>query len=269
MRASRRRKAAVQPRFNQRELHTAYARRICAEEAERSRIARDLHDNIGQRLAVLTMKLDTLADSLSSAEPELRKRLQDVSSDAIDLAKDVHAISRTLDSSGIEHLGLAAAASGFCRTVSEQQKISIQFSADNLRRSATRYWTVCLSRAAGSGQERGHAQPRASNPGHAAVHGRRDSARRRRHRHRLRSERAGRALRSRSHHHESASGTRRRTTLHRIEGGRRDDGARQSAASPVGRPGRASRDQAPRPHSYSYASAQCLASPCGFRASWA
>jgi len=110
----------------------AYARRIYAEEAERARIARDLHDSIGQRLAVLTMKLDTLADSPSLVEPEIRKRIQEVSSDAIDLAKDVHAISRALDSSGIEHLGLAAAASGFCRTVSEQQKISIQFSADDL-----------------------------------------------------------------------------------------------------------------------------------------
>ena len=269
MRASRRRKAAVQPRFNQRELHTAYARRICAEEAERSRIARDLHDNIGQRLAVLTMKLDTLADSLSSAEPELRKRIQEVSSDAIDLAKDVHAISRTLDSSGIEHLGLAAAASGFCRTVSEQQKISIQFSADDLPVCHTILDCVsfaCCRKRSGTRSRTAARVKSGSRCGALAGEIQLDVADTR---HRLRSERAGRALRSRSHHHESASGTRRRTTLHRIEGGRRDDGARQSAASPVGRPGRASRDQAPRPHSYWYASAQFLASPCGSRASWA
>lgn len=146
MRASKRRKRAVQPRFNQRELHTAYARRICAEEAERSQIARNLHDDIGQRLAVLTMKLDALADSLSSVEPELKKRIQEVSSDAIDLARDVQSISRTLDAPGIEHLGLGPAASRFCRTVSEQLKVAIQFSTHDLPGDLPRDIGVCVFR---------------------------------------------------------------------------------------------------------------------------
>ena len=170
MQASRRRKAEVQPRFNHRELHTAYARLICDEEAERSRIARDLHDDIGQRMAVLTMKLDALANSLSSVEPEHRTRIQELSSDAIGLAKDIQSISRTLDASGIEHLGLGRAAAAFGEGAIGQQKV-IQFRA---RRSSPdslpHGWTVRLSRAAGSGQQRRHARRRASNLRRAAVH---------------------------------------------------------------------------------------------------
>ena len=92
------------------------------------------------------MKLDTLAGSLSPVDPEVRKRIQEVSSDAIDLAKDVQSIARTLDSSSIEHLGLGPAASGFCRTVSEQQKIAIQFSAGNLPRGLPRDIGLCVFR---------------------------------------------------------------------------------------------------------------------------
>ena len=92
------------------------------------------------------MKLDTLADSRSSVGPELRKRIQEVSSDAIDLAKDVQSIARTLDASSIEHLGLGPAASGFCRTVSEQQKIAIQFSAHDLPGDLPREIGLCVFR---------------------------------------------------------------------------------------------------------------------------
>ena len=59
--AWRRRQAEVALRRSQAELQLVGARLLGAEEGERSRIVRELHDDIGQRTAVLTMNLDGLA----------------------------------------------------------------------------------------------------------------------------------------------------------------------------------------------------------------
>src|SRR5262249_40144207 len=87
-------------------------RLIDAQEAERTRIARELHDDINQRLAIVAVNLKTLKEELPASEGEMGRRIQDVCERVSDLENDVQALSHRLHSSKLEYLGLEAAAIG-------------------------------------------------------------------------------------------------------------------------------------------------------------
>jgi PAS domain S-box-containing protein len=104
-------------------------RLLQAHETERTRIARDLHDDIGQRMAVLTMDLDTVAATIPASSAEASRRLRALSTRAIDLARDIQALSHRLHSSKLDHLGLVSASAGLCRELSAQHSVTVAFSA--------------------------------------------------------------------------------------------------------------------------------------------
>jgi len=107
-------------------------RLIEAHEEERTWIARELHDDINQRLALLAIELErwnqhvpeTLADAHAVAQ-KARKRLFDIS-------KDVQSLSHRLHSSKLEYLGITAAANSFCKEFSEQHKVQVEFSHSDI-----------------------------------------------------------------------------------------------------------------------------------------
>jgi signal transduction histidine kinase len=105
---------------------------IDAHEAERHRVARELHDDIGQRIAVVTMDLDTLSQALPLPESETRARLRAVSDLSLRLAKDIQALSHQLYPFKLEYLGLVSAAASFCREVSQRQNVDVAFSHDGI-----------------------------------------------------------------------------------------------------------------------------------------
>jgi signal transduction histidine kinase len=105
---------------------------IEAHETERTRIARELHDDIGQRMAVLTMDLDALTRALPLPESDARSRLREISDLALKLAKDIQALSHRLHPAKLEYLGIVSAAASFCRDVSTQQNVEIAFSHDGI-----------------------------------------------------------------------------------------------------------------------------------------
>jgi PAS domain S-box-containing protein len=121
-------------------------RLIEAQEAERARIARDLHDNIGQRLALLSVSLDqTKLMNLASPEnftarlEELRKQVQDISS-------EVYSLSHELHSAKLRHMDMIHAMRGFCMELSEQQKVDINFGHRNIPESVPPEISICLFR---------------------------------------------------------------------------------------------------------------------------
>jgi hypothetical protein len=79
---------------------------IEAHEAERTRVARELHDDIGQRMAVLTMDLDALSQALPLPTTEVRARIDALSDRALDLAKGIQALSHQLYPAKLDYLGL-------------------------------------------------------------------------------------------------------------------------------------------------------------------
>lgn len=105
---------------------------IEAQEQERTRIARELHDDVAQRLALLSTELDAVQQSLPDSTSELRTRLAALRKQSAQILTDIQAMSHELHSSRLEHLGIVGAMKGFCREFGEHQKVEIDFRSDLL-----------------------------------------------------------------------------------------------------------------------------------------
>lgn len=98
-----------------------------AQEQERSRIARELHDDLNQRLAMLAVELGTVQAIRPDLPPEIRTRLQELRKQTMEMSTDVRALSHELHTSKLEYLGVVAAMKSWCREFSERQSIEINF----------------------------------------------------------------------------------------------------------------------------------------------
>ena len=139
---------------NQEELNQNYKRirdlaggLIRAQEEERSRIARELHDDITQQVAMLTVGLDHLeslpADKLALAHGELGE----LRGKTEELALAVREVARQLHSTVLQHLGLSKALKGLCRTFSQQHQIDVSLEAEDLENLGDDI-SLCLFRVA-------------------------------------------------------------------------------------------------------------------------
>jgi PAS domain S-box-containing protein len=120
-------------------------RMIEAQERERTRIARELHDDIGQRLALLAVNLAQLQQEGEDLA-EIRGRVGELTDQASEIAVDLQTISHRLHSSKLESLGLAAAMRGFCNEFGEQQKVGIDFGSRDLPDPLAPEISLCLFR---------------------------------------------------------------------------------------------------------------------------
>jgi PAS domain S-box-containing protein len=120
-------------------------RLIEAHEEERTWIARELHDDISQRIALLAVQLEEWCHHLPN-NVEVPNHIRHVRQELFDLGKDVQALSHRLHSSKLEYLGIAAAASGFCKELSEQHKVEIDFTYAGIPRSLPKETSLCLFR---------------------------------------------------------------------------------------------------------------------------
>jgi len=99
---------------------------IEAQEQERTRIGRELHDDVTQRLAMLALELDQIHDTPSDVKPlvrEVQKRMSEISS-------DVQAMSHDLHSSKLEYLGVAAGIKSWCKEFGERHRMQIDFNSN-------------------------------------------------------------------------------------------------------------------------------------------
>jgi PAS domain S-box-containing protein len=121
-------------------------RLIEAHEEERTWIARELHDDINQRIALLSVQLAQWAQHPPSSGVEVKNHIGHVRQDLANLGTDIQALSHRLHSSKLDYLGLAAAAGGFCRELSVQQKVEINFSHEGIPRNLPKEISLCLFR---------------------------------------------------------------------------------------------------------------------------
>jgi PAS domain S-box-containing protein len=113
-------------------LSHASRRLIEAQEKERNRIGRDLHDDIGQRLALLAVGLQQMKQAIPDSAVEVSSRLDELWKQTSEISADVQALSHDLHSSKLEYLGIVAAMRGFCREFGEKQKMEIEFESHDL-----------------------------------------------------------------------------------------------------------------------------------------
>jgi PAS domain S-box-containing protein len=121
-------------------------RLIDAQERERARIARELHDDIGQRLALLTIELEQFRQKFSDLPAEPLYRIGELRNHSSDIATDVQSLSHELHSSKIEYLGIATALRAFCHDFSHQQNVEIVFAHDEIPRTLPQEISLCLFR---------------------------------------------------------------------------------------------------------------------------
>jgi PAS domain S-box-containing protein len=104
---------------------------IEAQEQERTRIGRELHDDIGQRLAMLAVELQQLQEN-SLILPDVRSRMGELQQHTSAIAADIQSLSHELHSAKLQYLGIGAAMRSFCREFGEQQKVEIDFQTYDL-----------------------------------------------------------------------------------------------------------------------------------------
>jgi PAS domain S-box-containing protein len=105
---------------------------IEAHEQERTRIARELHDDVVQRLVLLALELEGVQEDAPDAASELRTRIGALGNQTTQIVDDVQLLSHELHSSKLEHLGIVEAAKNFCKEFSERQKVEIYFQSHDL-----------------------------------------------------------------------------------------------------------------------------------------
>jgi len=98
---------------------------IEAQEQERSRLGRELHDDINQRLAMLSVELEQQHDP-----SEFQNRVQRFREELRQISDDVQALSHDLDSTKLEYLGVVAGMKSWCKEFAERQKMDVDFRSD-------------------------------------------------------------------------------------------------------------------------------------------
>jgi PAS domain S-box-containing protein len=127
-------------------LRNLGARLINAHEDERSRIARELHDDFSQSLAMLTVDLELFRSGLSNSQKLFSDFLTSQIQRTKELSSRLQLLSRQLHPSFIEHIGLVAAISGFCNDLSDRHGLKIELAHQGVPRSLSDDVSLCVFR---------------------------------------------------------------------------------------------------------------------------
>jgi PAS domain S-box-containing protein len=135
-------------RSSEESLHALTGRLISAQEEERARIARELHDDFSQRLALLGIGLGQLWKKLPASEVAGRASVLDILREAKEISSDIHILSHQLHSSKLEHVGLVPALHGLCKEIGDKYKIQIHFTHSEFPLDVPKDMALCLFRVA-------------------------------------------------------------------------------------------------------------------------
>jgi len=119
---------------------------IEAQEQERAYVARELHDDVNQRIALLAVNLAVMKQELPASAAELRSRIGEACDDVVQLGSDIQALSHHLHSSKLQYLGLEAAAASFCKELSDHHKVEIDFRSEGIPEKLREEVSLCLFR---------------------------------------------------------------------------------------------------------------------------
>jgi signal transduction histidine kinase len=126
-------------------LSTLSGKLMEAQEQERARIARELHDDLAQQAVALAVQLHNLLDMLPSGTDE-QVRVKQICDQATDLSRGIQLVAQSLHSAKLDLLGLAPAAASLCRDLSTRHPVKIDFTAEGVPENMSRETALCLFR---------------------------------------------------------------------------------------------------------------------------
>jgi signal transduction histidine kinase len=119
---------------------------IEAQEQERKRIARELHDSTTRRLALLVVGIEQLKNNIPPQIADVRVRLDEIHIQTLGISKDVQALSRKLHSSRLEFPGLVLAIKGFCAEFGDKHNVKVTFDSEAIPPNLPEDISLCLFR---------------------------------------------------------------------------------------------------------------------------
>jgi signal transduction histidine kinase len=121
-------------------------RLIEAQELERSRIARELHDDINQRLALIAIDLERFDKQRFQTHKQIRAYSRSLLTKTSEVTSQISRLCGQLHSSKLEHLGLVAAVRDLCTGVAERNLLKIDFATRSLPNSLPEDLALCMFR---------------------------------------------------------------------------------------------------------------------------
>lgn len=128
------------------ELRDLSGRLINAQEEERRRVARELHDDLNQRMCLLSIELEQLAKIKKPFD--LERRIKTVQSHAKEISADIHRLSYKLHPSKLDYLGLAPAVKSLCQEFCALGNLEVEFQQSEFADDLPKDVTLCVFRIA-------------------------------------------------------------------------------------------------------------------------
>ena len=139
----------ITQRRNTEENLSSFSRRLIqAHELERTRVAKELHDDLNQRMALLQISLGQFEQDVPGLPPHARDQLRGIAEVATKVSSSLHTISQQLHPSRLDILGLVASVDALCKEVADRHKLLIQFVHRAVPRQLPKDVSLCLFRIA-------------------------------------------------------------------------------------------------------------------------
>lgn len=133
-------------KLTQEALEKVGGRLIEAQEKERNRIARELHDDICQSLTLMSLELHQAHQDSNGTDARTKERLFQIRQHCSEIAGDVQALSHQLHSSKLDYLGVVAAVGSFCREFSQQHNVQVEFTQEDVPKALPKDVSLTLFR---------------------------------------------------------------------------------------------------------------------------
>ena len=129
------------------ELRDAAVLFVAAQEDERSRLAREIHDDLGQKIALLSMDLWQLGQKIKGPEP-LRRACRNLHHQIQEISTDVNRLAHQLHPAMLDNVGLLAAMKSLCLEITGSGKLRVEFHHQGSFAKLPKDVTLCIFRIA-------------------------------------------------------------------------------------------------------------------------
>jgi two-component system CheB/CheR fusion protein len=128
------------------QLRALTSRLLEAQEEERKRVSRELHDELNQKLALLELNVQNLENRPTASAEEVKRQLENFRHGVSELSEDLRRIAYQLHPSILDDLGLVVGLQSYCEEFSGREGIAVKFTHRNVPGVMPQQTALCLYR---------------------------------------------------------------------------------------------------------------------------